>query len=162
MKAKLILNNPLWQTAQRRRILDRVVQQSAVELESEIKRKILTGTKSGRTYRRGAITKAASQKNIALGLRRVRGNSKQVFAGSKLHRASAPGESPANDSGGLANSLRSVSVKPLHSKVFTSKRYAETLDNPRKLNRPFFSQTAQKFKKRFKEQIKNAIGEMKK
>ena len=52
---------------------------SAQAVEKEAKQSILSGGKTGRTYRRGNVT----------------------------HRASAPGEAPASDTGRLVNSINS-------------------------------------------------------
>ncbi|MCD9186713.1 MAG: hypothetical protein LUM44_09780 [Pyrinomonadaceae bacterium] len=160
MKAKLKLDNPLWKTPERRKILDKAVQESAAELEAEIKQKILTGTKTGKLYRKGSIKR--------------RGR----IVGSKIHRASAPGEAPANDTGGLANSIRAKKVEQMHSKVATSKNYAEPLDKGATINgrnkrtkivgpmrnrslkpRPFFSSTADEFKPKFLNNLQEAIKE---
>ena len=167
MKTVLKLDNPLWKTPSRRRILSRVVQQSAAELEGEIKQKILTGTKSGRLYRRGSITRAASKKNLALGLRRVKGNPNRVFAGANFHRASAPGESPANDLGGLENSVRARSTGEMKAKVAAGVKYAAALDagtttagknhNITIAPRPFFETTAEEFKVKFKQNFADAL-----
>ena len=159
MKSILKLNNPLWQTQARRAMLDKAVQQSGAELESRIKQKILTGPKSGKTYRRGAITRAASKKNLGLGLRKVKNNSKRVVAGSNFHRASARGESPANDLGGLVNATRSKKTGEMRNTVANSKKYAPILDDPNGLDRPFFRSTADEFKPKFKQNIADAIKE---
>ncbi|HEX8638215.1 MAG TPA: hypothetical protein VF692_09145, partial [Pyrinomonadaceae bacterium] len=65
MKSSLKLNNPLWQTAKRRAILDKVVQQSGAQLENLIKQKILTGPKSGKLYRRGAIKRKIAKRDLS-------------------------------------------------------------------------------------------------
>lgn len=52
----------------------------AKKVEADAKRSIMDGQKSGRIYRRGNV----------------------------LHRASAPGEAPANDTGRLVNSINGV------------------------------------------------------
>ncbi len=159
MKATLKLNNPLWQTPERQKLLDKAVQQSGAELESEIKQAILGSVPSGRLYRRGATAKAASQKNLALGLRRAHSQPKRVIAGSRFHRASALAQAPAVDSGALLNSIRAKKVGQLSVKVATSKRYAVRLDDKNKLNRPFFASTAEKFRPKFKGNIRDAIKE---
>ena len=159
MKSILKLNNPLWQTQARRAMLDKAVQQSGAELESLIKQKILTGPKTGKTYRRGAITRAASKKNLGLGLRRAGNNSKRVIAGSGFHRASARGESPAKDSGQLASATRSKKTGEMRNQVSNSKKYAKPLDDPKGLDRPFFASTASEFKPKFKQNIADALSE---
>lgn len=155
MKAILTLNNPLWNTPERRKILDTAVQESAIELESEIKQTILDSTPRGRLYRRGAITKRASKNNSFL--RKVAGNSKRVIAGSKFHRASAKGQPFATDTGGLLNSIRAKKTAELKAKVATNKNYAPRLDDKNKLDRPFFESTAEKFKAKFKQNLEDAL-----
>ncbi len=165
MKAQLTLNNPLWRTAARRLILDRAVQQSGAELESLIKQKVLSGTKSGKLYRRGAIKKQIANRDLKFfrSDRRIfRRTFTTLFAekttvGYKIHRASKKGESPAVDSGGLVNSIRAVKIGYLSVRVATSKRYAVRLDSKRGLDRPFFAVTAVEFKPKFKQNILEAI-----
>lgn len=64
--------------------------------------------KHGRTYARGALTRAASKNTRALGLRNrvtAKGN-RRAIVGYRLHRASAPGEAPAVDQSVLVNSIQ--------------------------------------------------------
>ncbi len=159
MKAKLVLNNPLWQTAARRKILDKAVQDSGIELEGEIKKTILDSKPAGRLYRRGSITKNASKKNLALGLRRKKGTKTRVIAGANFHRASAKGQPFANDSGQTINAIRAKRTGELKSKVAVGVKHGAILDDPNKLDRPFFRSTAEKFKPKFKENIADAIKE---
>lgn len=186
MKATLKLNNPLWKTPGRKAILDKAVQASAVELEKEIKQTILNSTPRGRTYRRGAIRKKIAKRDLEF----YRSN-KKVFkrkftglykekttVGYSFHRASAPGQAPAVDTGGLLNSIRAHRLAVLKARVSTSKKYAAALDNGATINnrssrtriagpfqnrtiaqRPFFASTAEKFKSKFKENIRKAIAE---
>lgn len=132
MKVNLTLTNPLFNNQRRKQILSQAVQKSAVELESEIKQTILKSKPSGRLYKRGK---------------------------NRFHRASAKGQSPAIDSGSLINSVRARTKSELVATVSTSKKYAEILDNKNKLDRPFFETTAEKFKPKFKENIRKAIAD---
>lgn len=78
----------------------------AYHVEAEAKRRIQQGPKSGRTYRRRAITKSANGAAAReLGLRPSRTKPGRAVAGYNFHRASAPGESPATDIGNLVNSI---------------------------------------------------------
>lgn len=133
MKVNLTLTNPLFNNQRRKLLLSHAVQRSAVELESELKQAILKSKPSGRLYKRGK---------------------------NRFHRASAKGQPPAVDSGSLINSVKSQSTSPLKASVSTNKSYAKTLDNKEKLNRPFFSETANKFKAKFKANIQKAIQEI--
>jgi len=169
MKVTLTLNNPLWNQPKRRAILDKAVQQSGSDLEAEIKQTILESQPRGRTYRRSPIVKAATKAYLALGLRRRKGNAKQVVAGANFHRASAPGQPPAVDSGGLINSTRAKKTGEMRSTVSVGKKYAAALDEGtttagRNHNvviapRPFFAVTVKRFAPKFKENIKNVIAE---
>lgn len=167
MKSKLSLHNPLWKTPERRLILDKAVQASGAELEGLIKQKILTGPKSGKLYRRSAIKKRIAQKDLKF----FRSNrkvfrrtfttlfSEKTTVGYQFHRASKKGESPASDTGALANSIRAVKLGYMSARVASSKRYALRLDSARGLDRPFFSVTVKEFKPKFKQNILEAIRE---
>jgi hypothetical protein len=154
---KLTLNNPMWNTPARRKILDKAVQESGAELEGEIKTTITDSVPAGRLYRKGSITKTATKPLLALGLRTRKGNAKRVIVGSRIHRASKKGQPPAVDTGGLINAIRASKTGEMKSTVTAGKAYAETLDDPKKLDRPFFKSTAEKFRPKFKENIENAI-----
>lgn len=186
MKSVLTLNNPLWRTQARRAILDKAVQQSGAQLESLIKQKILTGTKSGRLYRRGAIKRKIAKRDLDF-FRSNRRVFKRTFTGLYLekttvgyniHRASAPGESPASDSGALANSVRAKRRGVMSVRVATALAYAAALDNGATINgrskrtriagpfrnrvirpRPFFAVTVEEFSPVFKQNLREAIAE---
>lgn len=130
MKSELTLNNPLWKSPQRRAMLSRTVLQSAAELESRIKRKILDSRPAGRVYGRGK---------------------------RRFHRASARGQAPAVDTGGLLNSIRARKIGLLKAVVATSKIYAARLDDQNRLNRPFFQSEADAFRPKFKQNLLDAI-----
>jgi hypothetical protein len=167
MKATLKLNNPLWQTAQRKVILDRAVQQSGAELESRIKSKILTGPKSGKLYRKSAIKRKIAKRDLGF----FRSNQRifrrtftdlykeKTTVGYNIHRASKRGESPATDSRRLLNSIRAVKLGMMSVRIATSVRYAVYLDSNKYLGRLFFEVTAQEFKPTFKQNIREAIPE---
>lgn len=147
----------MWKTPERRKLLDRAGQESAAELEGEIKQTILNSTPRGRIYRRGSITKAASKPLRALGLRAVNGNPKRLIAGARFHRASAKGQPFASSTGNTLNSIRAKSTGEMKAKVSSGSRIAEILDNPNKLDRPFFKSVAEKFKPKFKANISETI-----
>lgn len=159
MKAKLTLNNPLWQTASRRAILDKAAQQSAAELEAKIKQKILSSVPAGKVYARGALTARANKAQLGLGLLRKPGTKTRVIIGNRFHRASAKGQPPAVDSGKLLNSIKTKQTAPLQITIFSNLRYAEILDNPQKLNRPFMRKERDNFRSKFKKNIADALKE---
>lgn len=146
-------------------MLDAAVQQSGAELESLIKQKILTGSKTGKTYRRGAVRKKIATRDLSF-YRSNRKVFKRKFTslvrettvvGYNFHRASARGEAPANDTGGLANATRSKKTGEMRNKVSNSKKYASRLDAKEGLNRPFFESTAEEYKPKFLENLEEAI-----
>lgn len=71
-------------------------------------RQMFEGSRSGRLYRKGSFKRGASR-GLRLNGRRARG------AGSRIHRASAPGEPLAKDSGKTA---QSYTVRRLKSGVY--------------------------------------------
>jgi len=97
--------------------------------------------KHGRTYGRGKITRAPSSR-LPKGLRTyetAKGN-KRAIVGYKFHRASAPGEAGAIDTGSVINSIR---TKPdgLRATI-TANRIAAILEY--KMNRPVFEPTLER------------------
>jgi len=91
----------------------------------------MSGAKHGRTYRRGAI-------------RSRRKADKGQVIGYKFHRASAPGEAPAIDTGALVNSVRSEMVGPTEGIVFSNLQTAVILEfgSSRMAARPFMEPAA--------------------
>lgn len=192
MKVTLNLNSPMWNSQARRAKLDQVVQESGAELEANIKAKMLPSTRkkppTGRVYRKGSIKKAATKPLLKLGLKKVKGSTDRVVAGSLIHRASAPGEAPAVETGGLVNSVRSKKNGDLKNTVSVGKRYGEALENgarpPSKRSgriskkrpgpvrnlmgphrggiqpRPFFGVTVEEFRPKFKENVETAISSL--
>lgn len=167
MSSKFQLTNPIWNNETRNKRLGILVQASAAELEGEIKQTILSSNPSGRTYRRGRITKAVGKRGKVpvKGLKTfstAKGN-KRVVTGFNFHRASAPGQAPASDSGGLVNSVRAKKISENRAKVTVGKKYGAALDNgtvkagrSRRVKikaRPFFRVTVEKFRPRFKVKI---------
>lgn len=77
---------------------------------------------------------------------------------SKTHRASAPGEAPALDTGVLANSI-SVQTQASTVNIFTRLKYAAWLEYGTRLirPRPFMFPAFERNKKWIKERIESAI-----
>ena len=155
MKTKLTLKNPLWETTQRRQILEKVLNLSAQELEKAVKDRIENSVPTGRLYRRGAITARATKKTANLGLFRKAGTKTRVIIGSRFHRASASGQAPAIDSGKLLRSLQVKKTGVLQLTIFTPLKYAAILEN--KLNRPFLKVSRDNYRRKFKQNLKDAI-----
>jgi hypothetical protein len=128
--ATLHLTSPLLtQPGSLRDALAKVVSETAFEVEADIKER-MRAPKTGRTYRRGVLTRKSSKATRSLGLRErtSKGGARLAIVGSKLHRASAPGEAPAVDHGALINSVRAV-PDGLHATIFSSVVYAAALEH---------------------------------
>jgi hypothetical protein len=137
--------------------LERIVAQTATDYERKVKEK-MTAPKSGRTYRRGAITRAASS-NLPKGLRTrttEKGNVRAIV-GYRLHRASAPGEAPAVDEGTLINS---IVVKPdgLRATITVGAAHGEILEY--KKDRPVFEPTLEEMREPFIQAIDAEVGNL--
>ena len=76
-------------------------------IEGDAKREIQTGTKSGKTYRKGSTGgKVVGNRVKFVDGKVVRGSSiKKGITGFNFHRASAPGEAPATDTGNLVTRI---------------------------------------------------------
>ena len=105
--------------------------------------------KSGRTYKSGEVRrnlrkserKGLSYRNEFGNLRlrtaggllvrepSGRGKKLKVVVGSKIHRASAPGESPAVDTGGLVGSIQTRRVGRFAREAYTNAEQAAALEN---------------------------------
>lgn len=142
MKAILRLDNPIWKTAERQAILDKAVQASGAELEAEIKQVILSSIPGGKTYRRGAIRRRIAKRDLEF-FRSNRKIFKRKFTslyrettvvGYSFHRASAPGQAPAVDSGGLLNSIRAKKRGMMRVRVSVGKKYGAVLDGGATIN----------------------------
>jgi hypothetical protein len=143
---KTHLSSPIFQPGTLQSSLERIVAQTAFDYERKVKEQ-MRAPKSGRTYRRGAITRAASS-NLPKGLRTrttEKGNVRAIV-GYRLHRASAPGEAPAVDEGTLINS---IVAKPdgLRATITVSAPQAEILEY--KKDRPVFEPTLEEMRPGF-------------
>lgn len=90
----------------------------------------MTGAKHGRAYRKGRIGKRMTNAYRAAGLKayRTAGGREMAIVGYKFHRASAPGEAPAIDTGYLANSYQMQMTTPMTGIVYTNAEYAAALE----------------------------------
>lgn len=109
--------------------VDQIVRATAFEIEGDVKRRIQGGSKTGRVYLRGR--------------RRRR------------HQASAPGESPATDTGALAGSYRAKRVKAGAWRVGSSKKYAAPLEL--RMNRPHLRLAFKASEVRFRKRLKHLL-----
>jgi HK97 gp10 family phage protein len=89
----------------------KLIRKITLDVEGTIKRS-MAGSKSGKQYARGAaLTKAG-----------------KPVKRRRYHRASAPGESPAVDTGNLINSIRSQFPTPLKGVLNIGAAYASFLE----------------------------------
>lgn len=90
------------------RDIDKLEKELAYRIVDEARTLIDSSTPSGRLYRRGGFGRGASR-GLRLQGRRARGS------GTRIHRASAPGQPPAEDTG--------ATYRNIHVKRLTSGRY---------------------------------------
>jgi HK97 gp10 family phage protein len=104
-----------------------ITEKAADKMATEMKKSILSGAKSGNQY----------------------------FKNGARHTASAPGQSPANQSGALVKSIK-VSKEKNKSIISISKNYAVFLEfgTSRMRARPFIIPAFQKTKKWFSDKLK--------
>lgn len=88
----------------------------------------MAGPKSGRLYRRGRIGRKMSAGYAGLKSYKTKKGSLMAIVGYKTHRASAPGQAPAMDTGALVNSLSITMVGPTSGMIFSNLRYAAALE----------------------------------
>lgn len=114
MPCEVVFNRLSAIAAELRPRVGQVVQGTCRRIEQRAKTS-MTGAKHGRTYRKGAI-KGRSKAD--------RGST----IGYKFHRASAPGEAPAVDTGVLMNSIRVQMTSDVEGMVYTNTDYAPVLE----------------------------------
>lgn len=87
---------------------------------------------------------------------------KEYKRGTKTHRASAPGQSPAIDTGALANSILADTTKAdsaLYAEVTAGTEYAEPLElgTGRMAPRPFMTPAAEAERPKLEKAAKSAV-----
>ncbi len=164
LKTTVRLGSRIFQQGALRQELTEVVSRTALEVEADVKLRIKQGAKSGRTYRRASIKRVVGEKKARefkqMGLRRARGaNAAQFVVGYRIHRASAAGESPADDTGHLANSIRATPARiegqQVRADVTAGAFYARRLED--ELNRPFFKPAVEKARPQFVADVNDAV-----
>lgn len=160
LKSRIFLSGELQQK------LTEVVKRNALAVEAEAKLRIKQGSKTGRTYRRRSIKRSVGAKRAAefqaIGLRRSRLKPGSFVIGYSLHRASAPGESPADDTGNLANRITATeAVADEHSvraSVISGAAYGRLLEE--EMNRPYLRPALEQVKPQFTREVKAAVAEL--
>jgi len=116
------------------RAIGAAVQASALEITTDIKKRVQRGPATGRTYTRGAVS----------------------------HQASAPGEAPATDSGGLASSINYSKKAPMTAEIESRLPYATYLEfgTSRIAPRPSWVPAVEKYSPKFQLRITTAIARL--
>lgn len=86
--------------------VERIEEELAYRIVDEARRIIDESQPRGRVYRRGSIKGSRTKQGIAAGLRRS--GKTRMIVGTRFHRASAPGQPLAEDSG---QSYRDITVR---------------------------------------------------
>lgn len=159
VRVRVRLESGLFKQAAFRNSLRRVVTRSAFALEADAKIRIQQGPKTGRVYRRGSIEKVVGARTAKqLGLSRggtTRSGRQRFVVGSKFHRASAPGQSPASDTTNLANSIvakpAQSDARGTHSLVTVNANYGAILEHSGGYiaKRPFIAPSIKKERPKF-------------
>lgn len=157
MKTQLTLRRQIWNTLVRRESIKKALTVAAVEVEKVPKDQIDNSTPAGRIYERGSITVDKRSSKFNRQLRRKANTKTRAIAGTRFHRASAPGQPPARDTDELYKSIKARVELPLTVHIEISAPYATILEN--KMNRPFFKEPIRVyFKTKFRERVKSQIG----
>lgn len=157
--------------------VEAVVAETALAAEAGIKTS-MAEPKTGRTYRIGDATRRLRQgeragvtvtqrfgrteMRTAEGLRVVpnaAGTGSNVVIGARIHRASAPGESPAIDTGALVNSIQSRQLAPMRWAVAAGTEYAAYLEygTSRMAPRPYMRPALEAARQPFIEATREAV-----
>ena len=130
MSVKLVYNNLPRISKEMEQNASIVVRTAAYRVE-QISKASMSGPKHGRLYVRGR----------------------------KSHRASAPGEPPAVDTGKLKNAIFTEMVTPLRARVTANTEYARILEMHR--NRKFFTPALKQITEWFVKTMDYALGKVK-
>ena len=136
--------------------IKKVVARRAVEVETDAKRSVQGGGKTGRVYVKSAI-------------KRGRGKNRKVV-GHNFHRASAPGEAPATDTGRLVSNISTlVTLDGMEAEIGVfgkivdddgeSRNYARDLEfgTTKMAARPFLQPALEKNKEKIIRTVNDAI-----
>lgn len=125
----------------------RALTKSAILVQSTARKKILEGPKTGRYYGKARYVRAAAR------------GSKKPEVLSKVHRASAPGEAPANDTGNLMRKIQIVKVSDEEITIVSKAEYSKHLEFgtaeilPRPFMQPSLEENVENIQKIMKEEI---------
>lgn len=158
MKVTLSLRRQIWNQEAPPSKINQALAESAVELDEDLHSYIDQSDPQGRIYRLRTLTSRRTAQNVG---HRRRGTSSRVVVGAEFYRASAPGQPPAKRTGAL---YRGITVKRIGNtsiRASVDKKYAGILDDPNRLNRPFFRTRCQLFfRTRFRQNVKARLNEL--
>lgn len=149
MKATLTFNDPRWDVDATQRRLSSTVTRGRKVLKERIREKHRKGGDMAPSY-------------ISAG-RRGRGF-------RRGHKVSQRGNPPSPDTLSLLNAIDDRETAILTGEVFIREatspgggnpaEYGAILDNPAKLNRPFFESTAEEFRPEWEKMVENAVNDV--
>lgn len=120
-------------------VVSQFIKEVTFGIEREAKEAILAPGRTGRTYRRAKITRAASGRLKAAGFRTytTKNDKERAIVGYEFHRASARGEAPASDSGTLVNRIRGKMTGNFSGEIEFGTAYAALLEA--EMDRPYIN-----------------------
>jgi hypothetical protein len=140
--------------AKSEKAISEAVRVTATEIGSDANLSITRGSKTGRQYTyisEGKYTKIFSTQGL---VKVIKNNGRNI-----THRASAPGEAPASDTGMLAGSIDVVKFSPLTYRVGTLLKYGRWLEygTQKIAERPWLRPAVQRNKEEFFRRLRIAI-----
>lgn len=133
-----------------------IVKETAQAVRAEAQASMRT-PKTGRTYAISSIKRKATKRDVKAGFAKERGQ--KFVAGYKFHRASAPGEAPAVDTGALVNHISAKMTGKTTAIVSANQEYAAALEfgSPARhlAARPFLRPALRKVRKFFFQSLAN-------
>lgn len=157
-RATLTLRKAIWNQQAQLSKINQALNEAADELEKEIKAYIDLSDPAGRVYRLSTITGRYSARGVG---NRRRGTATRAVIGAEFYRASAPGQPPAKRTGALYRAIKVRRVGNLSIRAICDKRYAKILDDPNRLNRPFFDVVVRRFfRNRFRQLVRARLQEL--
>jgi hypothetical protein len=149
IETTLTLRRAIWNKDVRRAVMNRVLSVSGLEVVDRIKDNIDNSSPAGRYYARKAA-----------GTSRVKG--RRIIVTPVVFHASSEGQPPARRFSTLYNSItgRRVNDK-LQILVSVNAPGVEILDDPKKLDRPFFRSVITKYRRdEFFDNVKGGVNEL--
>lgn len=157
-KATLTLRRAIWHEGASKRMVEECLNEGAVELENRIKAVIDTSVPQGRIRRLSTVTSRFSARGVG---NKKRGTSTRMVTGANFYQASAPGQPPAKRTGALYRDIKVRRVGHRSIRASVNKKYARILDDPNRLNRPFFKGTCRDyFRNEFRPKVKERLQQL--